>query len=350
MPFQQADLTRLNTVALVAQFTDRLKPKSLFRSLFTETNSNSKYISLQIQRVIEGIAVDVVRGSSGNRNNFAKSTEKLYDPAYYDEWFDATELDLYDQLFYGPDQIPEVAWGKFIQEVATKLDILMDKIDRAYEKQCSDALHFGYVLLADGTKIQYNRQAQSIVDLTSTTGYWDNTAVDPNDSLTTACQFLRNAGKMEGAVVDAIMGSTAWAKFKNNTAVQNRNKGFQYGFDKLGMGIKNSVGSVPQGTIDVDNYMIRVWTYPDIYEDASGNQIPYMDPKKVILVPEAPKFNLSYAASPQLLMPGQPAQKEKFLVYDYKDFENAKHKFGVKSTGAAVLTAVDQAYTMKVLA
>ena len=99
MNISTTDARALFTKMLVDVYRERTTPTSFLRSFFKVKEGRTKEVSIEVQRGTEMIAVDVERGTEGNRNKFSKSTEKIFVPPYYREYFDATDLDLYDRMF-----------------------------------------------------------------------------------------------------------------------------------------------------------------------------------------------------------------------------------------------------------
>lgn len=341
------DAKALFTNTIVAMVSDFVKPQTFLRSFFKEDESYTKEVSIMVQRGLENIAVDVIRGTEGNRNTFGKQTQKIFEPPFYREWFDMTELDAYDALYASPE-VSHIVFERFVREAAQKTSVLQDTIDRAYEKQCSEVIQTGIVLLNAGTNINFKRQASSMVDLGSSS-YWADSGVDPNTSIIAGCTFLRAEGKAVGNVFNMILGETAHLHYMNNTAVKARGNIYNYSMDNLVPAQKNSAGGVFHGQISVGSYRINVWTYPDIYTDASGNNQKYIGDKNMILLPEQTKNVLAYAAVPQLLSTGITPVKGKFMVSNYIDPRGPKEIVDVKSAGVAVPTLVDQMYTAQVV-
>lgn len=338
----------LFTQKLVARFADNTKPKAFGRSFFKEVESDTKLISIEVQRENEFVAVDVVRGTEGNRNVFDKSTEKILLPPYYNEFFDMTTLDLYDALYAQPD-VSAINFGKFLDSANAKLESCMDKIDRAYELQTWQVLTTGIVALRAGTSIDFKRKPASIVDTGAGT-YWATSTVDPDTILLAGATFLKETGKVEGAVINVILGEQAFQDYKNNAIVKARALQVQWGLEALIPAQKDALGRSYHGQVSVGSYLMRFWTYPDFYKNAAGTNVKYMDTKKIIMVPEMTANVLSYAAVPQLLTTGIAPKKGKFLVYDYIDTRATAHILGVKSAGVAIPVGVDQIYTAKVVA
>lgn len=340
------DARGLFTNALVEVYSERPKTTGFLRSFFKVTESDSKNISIAVQRGSERVAVDVIRGTEGNRNTFSKSSEKIFMPPYYREFFDATELDLYDRL-YSNSSIDSGVFAKFIQSVSDKLGMLQDKIERAYELQCANVLETGIVSLVNGTNINFNRKAGSLIDLGS--GNYFTSAVDPFKVLENGCVFLRQTGKSAGGVFNAICGSVALAELLANTLFTQRQNLFNMSLDSVVGPQMSATGATYHGTLTCGSYKVQLWAYPQSYENASGVNTPYLNDKKITLLPIDPQFILSFAAVPQLLSGGVAPKKGAYLIGDYVDERMVAHIFDIKSAGVAIPVAVDQIYTVKVV-
>jgi len=335
------------TQALVDVFKENIRPTGFLRSFFTEKVQSTRYLSIEVQRGTEKVAVDVLRGTEGNRNNMSRSSQHIIDPPYYREYFDATELDVYDRMF-GTDSIDAGVFAQFVQTVAEKLQMLTAKIERAYELQCATALQTGIITVADGTMIDYKRKADSLKDYTATP--WTG-AYDPYVQLATGASFLRTVGKSEGGVVNLIMGSAAATALINNATVKARGPLSNINFDTLRAPQRESVGGTTLGQITIGDYKANLWTYPEYYDNANGVSTPYIDPKKVIMLPEQPHFTMGYALVPQLVDTEYPRPVVGKYVYgDYRDQRKHAHEYDVRSAGVAILTAVDQVWTAQVVA
>lgn len=341
------DARGLFTKMLIDVYKERISPLAFLRSFFETKESATKFISIDVQRGTEKIAVDVERGTEGNRNTFSRTTEKIFEPPYFREYFDATELDLYDKLYGLDGEIPAEIFSQLVEDVAEKLRLLTDKIERAYELQCAQVLETGIVTLQSGTNIDFKRKAASLVDNSGSP--WSG-AGNPYTQLEAGANFLRQVGKSQGGVVNVIAGSAAFSALLDNATVKARADIRNFSLDSIRSPQRNSVGAVLQGEIAGGSYLFRIWTYPEFYDNASGTSTPYINPKKIILLPEAPRFKLAFAGVPQLLTKGGPVKRGAFIFGDYIDDRNDKHVFDVKSAGVAVPVAVDQIYTTQVLA
>lgn len=346
-----ADARGRYTKMLIAVYSQRKAPTSFFRSFFQVQEADTLELSIEVQRGSEMIAVDVERGTEGNRNTFNKSTEKIFIPPYFKEFFDITDMDLYDRLFIDSEVDSRVV-AKFIRKAAQKLRLLQDKIERATEKMCADVLEFGIVQVNTGDNINYGRQAASLVDSGSSQYWADN--IDPYAQIETDIEFIRTEGLTESSVYNLILGKTALSDLLKNTKFQDRQKLFQIKLDDVTGPIAQAVGGTLHGEISAGSYKVRLWTYTGQYKSRAGVTTPYMNPKKYILLPEVTEFTLGYGAVPQLInedgqdmiVPRQGA----FVVGDFIDKRATTHVYEMKSAPLPIPVVIDTCVTRQVCA
>ena len=343
------------TSMIVDAYRQMPQPMGFLRSFFKDSEQTTRYVSIQVERNAELIAVDVQRGTQGNRNTFGQSTEKVFEPPYFREYYDMTEIDLYDRLF-GSTAIDASVMAQLVESNAVRVAQLRNKIERRYELQCAQVMETGIVTTADGN-IDFKRQGGSKVDLGSG-NYYASSGVNPYTSLEAGCNWIRQNGKAQGGVFHLIFGSTAFQDFLNNQVVKDRSNLKVWLLDNIQPAQRNSTGGVLHGYIDIGSYRAYIWTYPEFY-DLSGSSTPYVNPKIVNIIPETPRFTMAYAAVPMLLKAGvsaenmelpMQAKKGAYVFGDYVDEKNSAHIFDVKSAGLALPVAVDTIYTLQVVA
>lgn len=342
------------TQKLAATFSDFVPPMSFMRSFFTEQESLERYISIEVQRLGEPVAVDVARGTNGNYNKADVSTEKVIDPPYYHEWFAITELRLYD-AYIASAGMGGVTFARLIQQANEKLKALRAKIDRAYERQCAQVFETGVVTLENDTNIDFKRKAASLVNVNTNTDYsdyWNTSNGDPVADLLNACKFLREVGKATGGTFNLILGDLAFNALINNDKFKARADIKDYKMSDIQGPVRNSVGASLHGRVSVGSWNINLWGYPEVYNaPTTGTLTNYVNPRKVILLPETPNFLLSYGAVPQLIGDnGEIPQKGKYLISDFTDKRSAVRGIDLKSAGVAVPVGVDQIWTGQVVA
>lgn len=336
------------TQALVAVYKERPIVTQFLRSFFPSVYKNTRYVSIEVQRGYEKVAVDVLRGTEGNRNEFGISTQKIFDPPMFKEYFDMTELDMYKVLL-GQTDISEVQYGELLAQVTEKLGLLQDKIERAYEVMCSQALTTGIITMNNGENINFKRKADSLVDLGSG-DYWTVSGADCYADFEAGCNFMRQVGKSQGGTINAILGSTALQALLTNSEFLERQNLFNMALDSVRPPQRDAVGATLHGQITAGSYKVNLWAYPEYYDATNGDSTPYVDPKKVILLPEAPKFNLSFAAVPKLIEAPGAQSVGAYTVNEYVDQRKSTHDIEIASAGVPIPVAIDQIYTMKVVA
>jgi len=347
VPIQDAQ--SLFTKTLIAVYKEMPVVTGFLRSFFEPVESLSKEVSIAVQRGSEKVAVDVYRHSDGNRNTFDKATEKIMVPPLYDEYFTANEHRLYDQVIMALSEGNTALFAQMTQEQAEDLMELQKKIERAIEVQAKQILESGIVELKSGDNIDYKRKAASLVDK-GAGNYWTTGTVSPYADLEAGCNFIRQKGKAQGAVFNAILGSEALEALLNNTIVQNRADIKSFTLDEVTAAVRDSVGASMHGTITCGSYRVRLWSYPEFYDNAAGGSVPYIDPKLVILLPENKIGKESYSAVPQLIQDGAIPQKGRFLIADYVDAKKTAHEVHIKSAPLMVPVKIDQIYTVQVIA
>ena len=345
------------TKRLVSVYNERTAPSAFLRSFFPSKESMTLEVSIEVRRGTEKIAVDVARGTRGNSNKFTKSTEKIFVPPYYREYFSATDLDFYDRLFSRSETVDldPATFAEWLDTVMEKIEALRDKIDRAYELQCAEVLDTGIVSLKSGDNIDFKRKVASMVTLTG--AFWDNAATDPTTSLITGLQFLRTEGKWNGATVNAIMGQDAFQALVNNEKFQKKSDIKDFDLNLIREPQRNAEGAALQGSLSAGSWKVIIWTYPQYYTNTAGAETPYIGSKKVILLPDAPKFVFAFGGIPTLRLTGNnnipqtiAPVRGSYVVGEYLDPRKATHEFDIQSAGIAVPVAVDQLYTLQVLA
>ncbi len=328
-------------------FKERVKVMSFLRSFFPDVIGNSKYLTLDVQRGTEKVAVDIFRGTEGNRNSVSKSSWKGFLPPYFREFIDATEIDLYDRLFSESGIISGTDLAAFITAVNDEMNLLVDKIERAYELQCAQVLSTGIVSLNSGDNIDFKRKAESMVDL-MTGNYWDTGSVDPRVALQAGGDFLRQVGKAQGGVLNVLLGSEVLSVLLNNDTFKASSDLKNISLGEIHMPQRNSLGATLHGRVSAGTYICNLWAYPEVYDNTSGVSTPYIAPKEVIMLPEIPRFKMGFAAVPQLLKSGGTRNvRGNYVFNDFTDERSSTHIFDVKSAGVAIPVAVDQIYTFR---
>lgn len=339
----------LVTKKLVAVYQERPPVTSFLRGFFKTTTAPTKQISIEVERMGEKIAVDVVRGSEGNRNTFSKSTEKIFEPPIYREFFDATQLDIYDRVLGSERTDNSQLFAALLNSIADKTMLLRDKIERAKERQISQIFHNGIVTLKNGDNIDYKRKSASIVDPGS--GNYFANDVDVYAQFKAAGDWLRKTGKVNTGVFNVLLGDDALTDLFNNAKFLAKQNLFNMALDAVVGPVRdNQTGSVYHGKVSSGPYSFQLWSYPQYFEDPdnSNTLTPYLNAKEAVIMPVNPYFVMAHAAVPQLIgEPGQMPVQGEYVFMDFVDTRKATHEFDVQSAPLAVPVAVDHIYTLK---
>src|SRR6478736_10214377 len=135
MNIQTTDAYGLFTKTLVAVYKERTVVQDFLSTFFPTTPADitdSLEISVLVQRTKEKVAKDVERGTDGNRNTFEKSTEKIFISPYFNEYFDQTHMQMFENL-WRQSSVSTNAFARLINNLADHSMELQNKIERAYE-------------------------------------------------------------------------------------------------------------------------------------------------------------------------------------------------------------------------
>jgi hypothetical protein len=340
------DARNIFTKTLIDVYREDIPTTAFLRSFFPSKVSLTKEVSIGVRRGTESVAIDVRRHSDGNLVTFNKETEKIFVPPMYDQYLVANNHRLYDTAI-ATGSAP--AFVQIAMELAEDVVELRKTIERAKEKQCAEVLTSGIVTLANGDNIDFKRKAGSLVDL-GAGNYWTTSTVDPREALKNAATFLRKEGKAIGGVFNVIVGSQVLNTMLNNEVFQKVQDIRRIDIGTIAMPQRNAEGAALHGQVSAGSYLFNIWTYEQYYTDANGTQQEYLDPKKVIVIPENPLFRMAYAAVPQLIEGGSIPQSGEYLVQEFFDMRKTAHEIHVKCAPVAIPVAVDQIYTFKAIA
>lgn len=350
MAISITDARNLFTKKIVEIYREATDVKGFGRSFFRDDVSLTKNVAIEVERGNELVAADVIRGTDGNHNKVAKSSEKMFTPPYYSEYITANEMDLYDVAIGANASAPALA--QLSRQVASELRRLRNKIERAYEKQTWQVLDSGVVVLKTADEIDFKRKAASMVDVGGV-NYWTESGADPLKDLEDGAKFLRTVGKSQGAMLNCVMGSKALSAFLNNEKVQKIADNRRFDIASVRLDQRNAVGASPVALVTAGSWDVMVWTYPEYYDERQANgsivSKAYVPEDKFILLPEAPKFTMGFGAVPQLITNGQVPQTDAYLIREFIDDRRKAHEYFIESAGIAIPTAVDQIYTGKVI-
>lgn len=346
------------TKRIIATFSDAKSPKMGLGTFFKKVTTSEKTVSIEVERNRQLVAADVQRGTDANLNTFDKYSEKLYIPPYFQEGFNFVDLDRYNVTF-GNNSNPSASDAlNMINQAERKLKILKSKIERAIEKQHSQALQTGIVTMVNGDNVNFNRKAGSIVAIAGGLE-WDNANGLPLNDLENGAKWLRQEGLSGGAEVDCIMGAGAFREFMNNVQVTKQADIRRIDRITLSMPrLDNTTGLSFHGQIAVFDFKVNIWTYSDFYEELNGTKTPYIDDKNIVMIPQDFEGITAYAGIPAIMRDSGNAEypeyisqiEADFYINNYIDPRKKAHMFEIASAPLAIPYSIDRLYTAQVLA
>jgi len=348
------------THAYMRAYREDIPVPSFLRSFFTTSVYETKTVGIEVERMDEKIAVDVLRGTDGNRNQFSLSTEKQWMPPFFNEYFDATSLDRYDRVFGADPAFTPKTIGYLATDVSRKLIELRKKIERAKELQCAQVFDTGTVVLINGDNINFKRKATSMVDLVGAGGYWSTTTTDIEAQLIAGAEFVRNNGKNGTSEFNLTMSGLAWVALKKTNYFKDNANFQQVKLIDIMMPQKAAFGAGYMGRISAGAYIFNIWTYDEVYKAAgSGGVITrYLPSDTAFMAPvNGTRFELAHAGIPAIIRDTTNAefseyiaqQASEYWINNYIDYKAKSHTFEIMSAPLAVPVTVDMIYTMTVL-
>ena len=282
---------------------------------------------------------------------------KTFEPPYYFEGFDNTELALYDQLFAQFNEVvPSELLLAAVQEITDKNLALKNKIERALEIQAGQVMQTGTVITKNLDVIDFKPKSSHIYTLDTK---WDTTTKSIFGSILTLCNQLRQDGAA-AVEFDLIMGSLAAQTFLTGVEYLQYFRTYpQVPGAYILPNYKSTTGATFHNRIAVGPYLINLWTYNASYTNDSGVDTPFLDPKKAILKADSFKGYMSFAAVPRVLTApntaiapqySQTIDQGKYILNNYVDQRTATHYFDMKSAGLAIPMTIDHFACITVLA
>ena len=330
-------------------------PTTHLRGMFEPKLYDTTTIPLEIMRDKDIVAVDVLRGTNGNFNDASKWSAKEIIPPMYHEMFAINNLRYYERVFGSYSTSKSNEKSELGMEIASMVKKLNNKIIRAEELQCAQALETGVVTLVNGDSIDYRRKSESLVDNSATP--WTTASTDVEGQLQAAGQFIREYGANNTGVMDITMSGQAWIALQKTTFFKDKANYNKVTLLAIG-NPQNRNGATFHGQITAGSFIFNIWTYDGSYLDSADVRTRITDTLKVIVTPsEGARFELAYGAldvisksngATSMSVERLTKAAADYYVWDNVDRNRLIHSIHMTSAPIARLITVDQVYTMKV--
>jgi hypothetical protein len=330
-----------------------------FLNFFGEEVLSTKGFNFWVSRQNRRVAVDINPYERGNINSLDKSTNKYFIPPTYDEAIIYSAFDEFETIMGMDDSLIDgQIYRKLVEKTAEEMQLSLDKIARAEELQRAQALQTGIITLKNGDNIDFQRKAGSLVAYNASFG-WDVDTVNPEAIIIQLIEFMITEGAVDATTpLNVVVGAEAWSAFKNNPIRQKEGDIKDQTFMSLSTG-ETMRGLTPQGSYSAGNYKVNFWGYTGYYDDPnnSNTTTPYMNPKKIVVLPNTVPFKMVYCgtkgwsdgdglsknAKPRII-------KAKRNFYKVRSIREVTEELGVRSAPVASLFEVDSVATAQVVA
>lgn len=228
------------------------------------------------------------------------STAKSFKPAYIkpkdavvpQEQFQRRPGNLFDDVPKTPQQNRDAE----IVDIVAKHK---SAIDRRWEWMCAQAMIYSQVQIdyEDGPSVTVDYGRDSNLTVVKTTDLWTS-SYDITGDLQVFKDRMAKAA-FGGQAVNLVVGREVWPVMQDNEGLQKRmDLNVRNSEVNLKRGLIPTVGApespaVFVGTIDG---LLNVWVYSDFYEDDSGNQVDFMNPRDIVLTAGDPGGIMCFGA------------------------------------------------------
>lgn len=356
------DHSALLTKKIVGKFEEMIPVKTGFAGWFPEETTPSLEVDVEVQRDTDGIAVDVVRFTEGNKNKSTKVSEHKYIPPYFKEDYDFQRDQVYmNTIALGSGMDNALVNRQLAVNALKQVSKNRDKIIRAIRKQQADVLQTGIVSLNNGDNIDYRRKATSMVNVSGDGGYWSSTSATPIVNIRKGMDFLRNVGNSGGSSVNVIMRSTALEAFLATTQVKEQGPNVIQQIQRININMPQFdgvSGFAFHGQIAAGDFSVNLWTYNEKYTDTNGTTQYYLAENLVVMIPDdfqgktvfggLPTMNRTNINGVSTALPG--IVEATYLIRNYSDEKTMSSTIELTSAPLVVPFTIDKIYTMQVLA
>lgn len=342
------------TMAVIAKMlTVKAKPDMGFRQFFKDVETDSYGIEYDVRRKNRRVSIDISLYEKGKVVRMDKVTQKNAVPANYDEKFDYSALEAFENVRSENGGVAPKPYNQLLSQTAEGVAGIDEAFDRAEELACASIMLLGTFPIKKGTTIDFRRKADSLLAYDAGRDFSVDT-VNPESVFVLGAEFLIKEAKANpGEAFDVILGSEAHIAFKNNPIVQKQAdlKDMNY----MNLTTKAPMKDLtPHGEYTAGAYRFRIWTYTGYYDDADGNTQTYMDPKAMIMLPSVVDFNFVYCGTKA--MTGKPGskwpviKKGKRATYKLEGTdEECNVQIGRRTRFAPIPRSIDSIWTATIL-
>lgn len=334
-------ITEYNTYFDEAFQKVKAAPQALV-GLCQEKQLDTAYVEFDSREIKNLTSVDVARDTGGRYHKMTGfDTVKFKIPAYND-YTQLTEAFFLERGFGQKPYSAVVADA--VAEVTRIQGIFSNYQANSKNKQVADGLLNGRIVLADTTKIEFNKKETH--DITVAKKFSDPTA-KILDNLGAGCQLIVDDAKIGETEFHFITNGKSINSIITNDDIQKAAQAIK-GIDRvaLGMPVEKTPGMSLSGRVSAAGFIINIWSYnanftvPEGFGFAGEGKTQYFIPDdRAILLPKTNQLMMYYGGLVSCpvgsgnIFKDMQLIKEKEYNYQYGKAEGGTGtiEFGVKS-------------------
>ena len=331
---------------------------------FPRETIGTNMVSTLIKKNQNFISFDVVNYGEGSYSEDSKIQENLYKAPVYEHKYAFDNDSLYMTTVAKGLMNSAPANSQIAQKALNAMRSNKNKIERAILKQQWDFARTGIITLKNNDNIDFKRSADSIANVTTTSGYggvyWSNpTTAKPLTDYQKAGFYLRNIAFSTARTFYSVMSSSTFNKLVQITEIKDLLNSRRANRAELNMPEIDLVkGMAYQGVLSTTDFEIILVTYDDFYTDPTTlAKVPFLAEDLVVNIPTDFAGKTIFAA---LRAKGKtnlgvevniPALVEaEFTMRSFWDDMSITGGMILNSTPMVIPVDVDLIHTMKVIA
>jgi hypothetical protein len=277
---------------------------SHFKPVPGSTGSTGLTLEWDIVRYTDQIAGTVSRNSGSNENTVDKFSTKGVEPPYYAEHTTIDAGDLVNRL---PGEDPYSAGNRsgtsrFQAHMTRAMQQMTALVDRSAEVQASQIMQTGVLALSGAQPFAADFFPKATHFPTAGVLWSVPATADPIGDIASLCRVINSDSRKRPKKL--IFGATAWREFLATDQVQALGDLLRINVIAVAPQISGGNGENFMGTITAENFTLNMYTYDAEYEPfAGGSNVPFVDDRNVIVLPEDPAFVFGSLVIPRVLPP-----------------------------------------------
>lgn len=290
-----------HTVAVMLE--KELPVRTGISNFFPRESIETNMISTLVKKNQNYISLDVVNYGEGKFNKESKIQENFYVPPVHEEnyFFDSDSLYMTTVAKGLMNSGP--ANSQIAQKALNQMRLNKEMVERAIIKQQFDFATTGIVVLKNNDNVDYQRSAESIVNVTVASGYggvyWTSPATaKPLTDYQKAGAYLRNQARSTARTFYSIMSSTTYNQLSQIDEIKDILNSRRANRAELHMPeIDLVAGMAYQGTLSTTDFEVILVTYDDTYKSKeTGLESRFLAEGKVLNIPTDFKGKTIFAA------------------------------------------------------